>query len=74
MIARLEAVCPPESRIIAEELPDKKIAVILCAREASDALLEQFSRLVLSESKQQHLELQLVGLLGAEDGRCPHQL
>lgn len=59
MIARLEAVCPPESRIIAEELPDKKIAVILCAREASDALLEQFSRLVLSESKQQHLELQL---------------
>ncbi|RRJ62798.1 AraC family transcriptional regulator [Paenibacillus oralis] len=60
MINQLEAVCLPGTRIIAEELPDKKIAVILCAREASDALLEQFSHWVLAESKRQfHLDFQL---------------
>lgn len=60
MMNQLEAACLLGSRIIAEELPDKKIAVIFCASEASDALLEQFSQLVLSESKQQfHQNFQL---------------
>ncbi|MCL6602207.1 MAG: AraC family transcriptional regulator [Paenibacillus sp.] len=60
MINLLEAAKLPGSHIIAEELPDKKIVVILCSNEASDAQLEQLSYLVLSEGKQQfELDFQL---------------
>lgn len=60
MIHQLETAGLPGSHIIAEELPDKKIVVILCADEASDALLDELSQLVISRGKQQfHLDFQL---------------
>lgn len=60
MIHQLEAASRPKNRIIAEELPDKKIVVILCTDEAPDAILDQLSQLVLSEGKRQfQLDFQL---------------
>lgn len=60
MLNLLETVCLTGGHIIAEELPDKRIVVILCTDEASDVLLEQLSRLLISEGKQRfHLELQV---------------
>lgn len=60
MISQLEAAILPGSRIIAEELPDKRIIGIVCAREASGALLEQLSHLMVSEGRKQfQMEVQL---------------
>lgn len=60
MIHQLEAARLPGSRLIAEELPDKKIVVIVCTSEASEELLEQLSTLIVSESRQQfQLDFQL---------------
>lgn len=49
MIQQLESVRLPGTHIIAEELPDKKIAVILCTDQVSDTLGDELSQLVLSE-------------------------
>lgn len=60
IIEQLETSRLPGSRIIAEELPDKRIAAIVCAREESSTLLEQFSQLVVAEGRKQfHTEVQL---------------
>lgn len=57
---QLESVVLPDSRIIAEALPDKKVVVIVCANEASDGLLEQISQFVISEGKEQfELDVQI---------------
>ncbi|MNM15435.1 HTH-type transcriptional activator Btr [compost metagenome] len=57
---QLGAVCPPGSRMIAEELPDKRIVGILCTSEESDALAEEISHFVLSACREQFgLKLQL---------------
>ncbi|WP_340020588.1 AraC family transcriptional regulator [Paenibacillus sp. FSL K6-1096] len=56
----LEAIRLPGSRILAEELPDKQIVVIVSAREASEALLGQLSARIAAETRQQfQLGLQL---------------
>ncbi|SEO46913.1 AraC family transcriptional regulator [Paenibacillus sp. OK076] len=56
----LESLSLPDSRLIAEELPDKKLAVILCTDIASEPLLDKLSQLLLSEARQQfQLDLQL---------------
>lgn len=52
IIGALEAVRLLECRIIAEELPDKRIAVIVCAGSASDSLLDQLSQLITREGRQ----------------------
>jgi YesN/AraC family two-component response regulator len=60
MIGQLEAAGLPGSRIIAEELPDKRIIGIVCAREASEALLEQLSHLMVTEARKLfQMEIQL---------------
>ncbi|MBY9077105.1 AraC family transcriptional regulator [Paenibacillus sp. HN-1] len=60
IVEQLGAVCPTGSRMIAEELPDKRIIGILCASGESDALIEEISRFVLAEGKKQFgLKLQL---------------
>lgn len=60
MIQWLESVQLPGYHLMAEELPGKRIALILSTNEASDTLLDQFSQRVLSEGKQLfHLDLQL---------------
>lgn len=51
MINQLEATDFAESHIIAEELPDKKVAVIVCTDKAEEGLLEQISGFILSEVK-----------------------
>ncbi|WP_379159534.1 helix-turn-helix domain-containing protein [Paenibacillus sp. sgz5001063] len=51
MINQLEAADYAGSHIIAEELPDKKVAVIVCTDLAEDELLEQISGFILSEVK-----------------------
>lgn len=53
LVHRLEAVSLQDSRLIAEELPDNKIVVILCTYTADEDLLPQLSGSVLSESRQQ---------------------
>ncbi|PWW37940.1 MULTISPECIES: AraC family transcriptional regulator [Paenibacillus] len=56
----LESLSLPDCRLIAEELPDKKLAVILCTDIASEPLLDKLSQLLLSEARQQfQLDLQL---------------
>ncbi|SLK17526.1 MULTISPECIES: AraC family transcriptional regulator [unclassified Paenibacillus] len=56
----LESLSLPDSRLIAEELPDKKLAVILCTDIASEPLLDKLSQLLLSEAQQQfQLDIQL---------------
>jgi AraC-like DNA-binding protein len=60
MIGQLEAIRLPGSRIIAEELPDKRIIVIVCAREGSGILLEQITKRILIERKKPfQMEVQL---------------
>lgn len=60
LIHGLESLSLPESRLIAEELPDKKLAVILCTDIASEPLLNKLSHLLLSEARQQfQLDIQL---------------
>ncbi|WP_419875799.1 AraC family transcriptional regulator [Candidatus Pristimantibacillus sp. PTI5] len=53
LINQLEAASLPETHIIAEELPDKKMIVVLCANQVSEALMEQLSHLMIVEGKQQ---------------------
>ncbi|RAW16163.1 AraC family transcriptional regulator [Paenibacillus taichungensis] len=53
LIHGLESLSLPDSRLIVEELPDKKLAVILCTDIASEPLLDKLSRLLLSEARQQ---------------------
>lgn len=64
MIQQLEATRLPGSRLIAEELPDKKIVMILSTDGASSGLLEQLSALVLSEGRQ-HFRLDFQLSLGS---------
>ncbi|WP_025681593.1 helix-turn-helix domain-containing protein [Paenibacillus massiliensis] len=50
----------PRSHIIAEELPDKKLVIILGAEEANNLLLEELSSFVLTVGRQQlSLDFQL---------------
>lgn len=49
----LECLSLQDSRLIAEELPDKRLAVILCTDVASEALLNKFAELLLAETRQQ---------------------
>lgn len=49
LIHQLEATSFPGSYIIAEEMADQKIAVIVCADKMEEGLLEQISDFVLSE-------------------------
>ncbi|QOS81864.1 AraC family transcriptional regulator [Paenibacillus sp. JNUCC31] len=42
-----------DSRLIAEELPDQRLAVILCTDVASEAMLNTFAQLLLAETRQQ---------------------
>ncbi|WP_229729975.1 AraC family transcriptional regulator [Paenibacillus silvae] len=49
----LECLSLQDSRLIVEELPDKRLAVILCTDAASEALLDKFSQLLLAETRQQ---------------------
>ncbi|SFE70852.1 Two-component response regulator, YesN/AraC family, consists of REC and AraC-type DNA-binding domains [Paenibacillus algorifonticola] len=53
MINQLEGASLPEAHIIAEELPDKTIVILVCAGQTCDVFLEQLSRFVLAEAKQQ---------------------
>ncbi|PQP84194.1 AraC family transcriptional regulator [Paenibacillus sp. PCH8] len=60
LIHGLESLSLPNSHLIAEELPDKKLVVILCTNLDSEPLLDQLSHLLSSEAKQQfHREIQL---------------
>lgn len=60
IINQLEAASLPDSRIITEALPDKKVVVIVCANQESDGLLEQISQFVISEGKDQfRLDVQI---------------
>lgn len=60
IINQLEAVSLPDSRMIAEALPDKKVVVMVCAGQESDDLLEHIYRFVLSEGKEQfRLDVQI---------------
>ncbi|MGG1876710.1 AraC family transcriptional regulator [Paenibacillus cisolokensis] len=60
MIQQLESIRLPGAHIVAEELPDKKIVVMLCSDHISDGLQDELSQLVLSEGRQQfRLDLQL---------------
>ncbi|MBB6634284.1 AraC family transcriptional regulator [Cohnella thailandensis] len=52
MIGRLETASLPDSRILAEALPDKKVVVILCADQASDELLQRVSQFVVAEGRE----------------------
>lgn len=58
IINHLESLSLPDARIIAQELPDKKIAVLLFAERNRDELLEQLSHYVLAAG-QQHVQMQL---------------
>lgn len=53
LIHGLESLSLQDSRLIAEELPDKKLAVILCTNMASEALLDKLVQLLLSEAREQ---------------------
>ncbi|MHA6530400.1 helix-turn-helix domain-containing protein [Paenibacillus sp. BAC0078] len=53
LIHGLEALSLQDSRLIAEELPDKKLAVILCTNMASEPLLDKLAQLLLSEAREQ---------------------
>ena len=56
----LEAASLPDSCILAEELQDQKIVVMVCSQTGGDEMLEQLSRYVLAESKRQFdLKLQI---------------
>ncbi|MFD1956810.1 helix-turn-helix domain-containing protein [Paenibacillus thailandensis] len=60
IINQLEAVSLPDCRMIAEALPDRKVVVIVCANRESEELLEQISRFVISEGKEQlRLDVQI---------------
>jgi YesN/AraC family two-component response regulator len=58
IINHLEALSLPDARIIAQELPDKKIAVLLFAERNEDEQLEHLSSYVLATG-QQHVQMQL---------------
>ncbi|WP_426448460.1 AraC family transcriptional regulator [Paenibacillus sp. S-38] len=49
LINQLEAARLEDTRLIAEELPDRKIVVIVCTHRPQDALLESISNRILSE-------------------------
>ncbi|MBD0383529.1 helix-turn-helix domain-containing protein [Paenibacillus sedimenti] len=51
LINQLEASSFHESHIIAEELPDKKIVVIVCTNNPEDWLIETLSGFILSKAK-----------------------
>ncbi|WP_150269819.1 AraC family transcriptional regulator [Paenibacillus tepidiphilus] len=60
IIDQLERLPLPGSRIIAAELPDKRVAAIICAGEASATLPEQLAHRVAAEGRRQlGLEVQL---------------
>lgn len=60
IIGGLEGIRLPGSRIIAEELQDKQLIVIVCAGEASEALLKQLlTRIVAETHKQFQIGIQL---------------
>ncbi|WP_019909167.1 helix-turn-helix domain-containing protein [Paenibacillus sp. HW567] len=52
LIHGLESLSLKDSRLIAEELPDKKLAVILCTDMASEAHLDKLTQLLLSEARE----------------------
>ncbi|WP_159888350.1 AraC family transcriptional regulator [Paenibacillus puerhi] len=53
LINQLEAAGMEEAHLIAEELPDRKIVVIVCAHHPKDALLESISNQILVDVKAQ---------------------
>ncbi|WP_440114768.1 AraC family transcriptional regulator [Paenibacillus sp. QZ-Y1] len=60
LIHGLESLSLPDSCLLSEELPDKKLVVILCTNTASEALLDELSHLLLCETRQQfQREIQL---------------
>ncbi|MNI42692.1 HTH-type transcriptional activator Btr [compost metagenome] len=52
MISKLEAMQLPGGRVLAEELPDKRIIAIVYAQEASEVLIGQVAQLVATEGRQ----------------------
>jgi len=54
LINRLEAADFPETVIIAEELPETKIAVLVCTNKLNDELINKLSSFILSEEKNIH--------------------
>jgi AraC-like DNA-binding protein len=70
----LECLSLQDSRLIAEELPDKRLAVILCTDVASEALLDKFAQLLLAETRQQlQPDIQLSTGCWVSDLRDIHQ-
>nr|WP_154889817.1 AraC family transcriptional regulator [Paenibacillus xylanexedens] len=70
----LECLSLQDSRLIAEELPDKRFAVILCTDVASEALLDKFAELLLAETRQQlQPDIQLSTGCWVKDLRDIHQ-
>ncbi|WP_243735137.1 helix-turn-helix domain-containing protein [Paenibacillus turpanensis] len=60
VISHLEAASMPDVHLLAEELPDKNIVIIVCAKHAGDAILDELSRYVLSEGRRQfNLDFQI---------------
>jgi two-component system response regulator YesN len=59
LIAQLEEASTPECHIIGQELPDNKIAVVVCAKQSNEALREQFAHTVIMEGKQLQLDYQM---------------
>ncbi|MFC0216558.1 AraC family transcriptional regulator [Paenibacillus chartarius] len=53
IMSQLESASLPDCHLLAEELPDKKIVVIVCAGQVDDAILEQLSLHVLTEGRRQ---------------------
>lgn len=74
LIHGLECLSLQDSRLIAEELPDKRFAVILCTDVASEALLDKFAQLLLAETRQQlQPDIQLSTGCWVKDLRDIHQ-
>ncbi|MEK5061678.1 AraC family transcriptional regulator [Paenibacillus sp. FSL H7-0326] len=53
IVNELNAASLHERYVIAEELPDNKVVVIVCTNSAGDSLLEQISDLLLSSGRSQ---------------------
>ncbi|QYR20241.1 AraC family transcriptional regulator [Paenibacillus sp. sptzw28] len=69
LINQLEAAVFEDTHLIAEELPDRKIAVIVCSNHPDDSLLEHISNLILSEVKT-HFDLDFKIALGIWVDEC----
>ncbi|MDO7907690.1 AraC family transcriptional regulator [Paenibacillus sp. JX-17] len=54
LTSRLQSVCCPDSRIMVEELPDHRLAIILGTYEAADAQLERLSDFLLGDGELPH--------------------